>query len=71
MANAVEVVRCKDCGYYNVKGGFCLGLPGEPIIVRPPDGFCNYGVERTIDNEELVKRTQKRLKKLLNNICHE
>ena len=40
--DAVEVVRCKDCRWYNPKGG----VAGQKTIIcsyQPKDFFCAYG----------------------------
>lgn len=37
----VEVVRCKDCGYYT--GKFCIGMPGEAVKFRTSTEFCSRG----------------------------
>lgn len=47
VADVVEVVRCKDCRFYNPS-------PEEPSIMicewdklyRNPDGYCDYGKKR-------------------------
>ena len=46
--DAVEVVRCKDCKWYNPKGG----VAGQKTIIcsyQPKDFFCSYGERK--DNE--------------------
>ena len=40
VVDAVEVVRCKDCGHYNPNGDYC-GFWGE---CRHPEHFCGEGV---------------------------
>lgn len=45
-----EVVRCKDCGYYRIKGCYCMGVPTEPAVYRHPDDFCSHGIRR--ENEK-------------------
>ena len=64
-ADVVEVVRCKDCKYYNKKTGFCLkhsyfkdsdGMSCSPADSRDftffnEDDFCSYG-ERMDGDEE-------------------
>ena len=55
-ADAVPVVRCKDCKYYrNHPNGLCYlhteptenerGYSGEAVCVEPDD-FCSYGEQR-------------------------
>lgn len=55
-ADAVPVVRCKDCKYYrNQPNGLCYlhteptenerGYSGEAVCVEPDD-FCSYGERR-------------------------
>ena len=44
--DAVEVVRCKDCGHYNGKA--CVTLPCNPIVSRKPDDYCSYGRRRDV-----------------------
>ena len=46
--DAVEVVRCKDCKYFNQKtpvGGFCKcgEVCGGNGFMRVNDDFCSYG----------------------------
>ncbi|MGN0665606.1 MAG: hypothetical protein ACI4KF_03665 [Huintestinicola sp.] len=42
-ADAVEVVRCKDCKYYvNHDLCYCRNKKGLTDIVKPDD-FCSYG----------------------------
>ena len=36
--DAVEVVRCKDCEYYNGEYKYCVN-----DIFAKPDGYCSYG----------------------------
>lgn len=40
----VQVIRCKDCGYYRNEHQFCMGLPTEPAVVRDPEDFCSKAV---------------------------
>ena len=44
---AAKIVHCGECGYYYDKGGFCIGLPTEPMIMRRPDDFCSRGCRRS------------------------
>lgn len=39
--DAVKVVRCKECRFYNNDGEYC-GMWGE---VRHPEHFCDEGVK--------------------------
>ena len=64
-ADVVEVVRCKDCKYYNKKTGFCLkhsyfkdsdGMSCSPADSRDftffnEDDFCSYGKMKDGDKE--------------------
>lgn len=43
-ADVVEVVRCKDCKYWN--GDECTG---RDIFVVDDDEFCSYGERRDAD----------------------
>lgn len=50
-ADFVEVVRCKDCRYFNQKvpcGGFCIcgEVTGGIPRVRVNEDFCSYGERR-------------------------
>lgn len=47
-ADVVEVVRCKDCAWYNIFNECCTNTRG--IFLCKPDGYCNYG-ERKDENE--------------------
>lgn len=49
----VEVIRCKDCGYYQGEepNRYCMGLPTEPAVFREPDDFCSRGRRRNSDNK--------------------
>lgn len=57
--DAVEVVRCKDCKYYNLSellgpNKFCFRLkhPTENRVIGynfAPDDFCSYGERRDYD----------------------
>lgn len=40
--DAVEVVRCKDCKYYDDEDHFC-----SYVIWANPDGYCSGGERRT------------------------
>ena len=50
-ADVVEVVRCKDCAYYNAKlmtcynNDFPFNCESRPITRE--DDFCSYGERRT------------------------
>lgn len=44
--DAVEVVRCRDCGYYDRDKNVCKGRPTEPIVSRKPNDYCSYGERR-------------------------
>lgn len=52
-ADVEEVVRCKDCGYYNLKGQFCMGLPTEPAVHRAPDDYCSRAHRITTESERI------------------
>ena len=39
-----EIVRCRDCKYYNECWDFCERL--KPGMVVEPDGFCKWGERR-------------------------
>lgn len=41
-ADAVPVVRCKDCKHRYAENGFCEGR-GWPMQLVPEDGFCDKG----------------------------
>lgn len=41
-ADAVPVVRCKDCKHRYAEDGFCEGR-GWPMQLVPDDGFCDKG----------------------------
>ena len=43
--DAVEVVRCKDCEYYNGEYKYCV----NDIFVKP-NGYCSYGKRREDEN---------------------
>ena len=43
-ADAVEVVRCKDCKHLT-NDGFCSGR-GWPMQLVPEDGYCDKGEKR-------------------------
>lgn len=51
-ADAVEVVRCKDCKYRNTVFDFgrgdCMNPKGLKFIIRESD-FCSYGERRDDD----------------------
>lgn len=58
--DAVPVVRCGECVYYNYGKRFpdmkwCCRLKnadGEPArYLYPPDGFCCYGARREVDGD--------------------
>ena len=42
FADAVPVVRCKDCKHRYAEDGFCEGR-GWPMQLVPDDGFCDRG----------------------------
>lgn len=44
--DAVPVIRCRDCGYYSVRGLICRNRPGEEIVSRRPDDFCSRAVRK-------------------------
>ena len=44
-ADAVPVVRCRDCEHKDRESGFCHGR-GWPMQLVPDDGFCDKGKER-------------------------
>lgn len=41
-ADAVEVVRCKDCTNRDAETMFCLGR-GWPMSMVPDNGYCDKG----------------------------
>lgn len=43
--DVVKVVRCKDCGYYNIKQMIC-NRPCEALVIRLPDDFCSHSRKR-------------------------
>ena len=43
VSGMVEVVRCRDCGYYWLEHLVCKGLPTEPMVQRFPDDYCSRG----------------------------
>ena len=52
--DAVEVVRCRDCRWYNPELRICnlhSESKGEPnvgyVVGMEPDDFCSYGERRT------------------------
>ena len=64
-ADVVEVVKCKDCKYYDKATGFCLnhsyfkdseGMSCSPADSRDftffnEDDFCSYGARKEVDTE--------------------
>lgn len=46
--DAVEVVRCKDCVYYNASEGFCEYLSNNyaPAVDMEENDFCSKGKRR-------------------------
>ena len=44
QADVVEVVRCKDCAWYNTTNECCGNMRG--IILTTPNSFCNQGERR-------------------------
>lgn len=48
-ADVVEVVRCKDCKYYEIhKPTITLNCEREgKLVPMMPDDFCSYGERRT------------------------
>ena len=47
VADAVEVVRCKDCKYYNVNN--CVDSFGRCLVndrVKMDNEFCSYGEQK-------------------------
>lgn len=47
-ADAVEVVRCKDCKHFTpgMAIGMCKRDKDKPILPIPCDHFCSFGVKR-------------------------
>jgi hypothetical protein len=52
--DAVEVIRCKECRWYNLELGICnlhSESKGDPnvgyAVGMDPDDFCSYGERRT------------------------
>ena len=45
-ADVVEVVRCKDCKYYDYENDNCLDESGFGRTWKPTD-YCSYGERRT------------------------
>lgn len=41
----LEDYRCRNCARYNMKHGYC-NRPGEPLVYREPNDFCNKAVRR-------------------------
>lgn len=64
-ADVAEVVRCKDCKYYEKKTGYCLknsyfkdsdGMSCSPADSRDftffnEDDFCSFGARKEVDTE--------------------
>lgn len=46
QAEWVEIVRCKDCKWYNDRERMCNDLMGFGRYWKPDD-FCSYGKRRT------------------------
>ena len=47
-ADVVEVVRCKDCAWYNSFTLCCGSTRG--MFYANPNGYCSYGERRENDN---------------------
>lgn len=45
--DVVQVIRCKDCGYYRASSRVCLGRPTEPMVARDPEDYCSKAVRKT------------------------
>jgi hypothetical protein len=48
-ADVVEVVRCKDCGYYHPKKNKGYGVcnrPFEAVVMRYENEFCSGGIRQ-------------------------
>lgn len=35
-----EIIRCKNCKYYNATLGYCIGSPAYKLDAKDPDDFC-------------------------------
>ena len=48
IVDAVEVVRCKNCVYYNAREGFCEYLSNNyaPAVDMEENDFCSKGKRR-------------------------
>lgn len=57
--DAVPVVRCKDCKYYEVDTGHTNGVMclkhGHKWTIPKPDDFCSYAKEKIYDNCEHIE----------------
>lgn len=41
-----EIVRCRDCIYYDDYLGSCVRGNAHQVRAAEPDGFCKWGVRR-------------------------
>lgn len=41
-----EIVRCRDCRYYNRYQDLCERLQPGMLVLEPDDGFCAWGERR-------------------------
>lgn len=44
VEDVVEVVRCKDCVWYNIVNECCTNTRG--LFLTTPDRYCSYGERR-------------------------
>lgn len=55
-ADVVEVVRCKDCKYWN--NGYCEGIPfcgdDASYIETQETDFCSYGERKDVSKMEIT-----------------
>lgn len=52
FSDLVQVVRCKDCKFYDRfwNGDWCSV---KNIDVKEPDDYCKYGERKEVDNETM------------------
>ena len=52
-ADFVEVVRCKDCKYWETKnGGYCRASNALAMVNNENNDFCSYGKRRDAECQE-------------------
>lgn len=44
--NIVEVVRCKDCKYYDTEDNYCDRDIVNSLLTTEPSDFCSWGIRR-------------------------